>query len=318
MTKRYDTIIVGGGPAGLAAAKHLGFFGRDVLVLDRQISPLRFNGNPIHNYPGVRATITGQALLRQFQGEAKSAGATILAAKVTDISGHFPEFSVRAENLKRSDEVKTYSARTLLLAPGVAIIHPAMDHRWENWLKIASHPHVCYYCVDCEAPLTRGKSVLLISVGSPKQALLNARLLKKFAREVNIFFPDDAYLPLPPESRVLLEQSGFRWSTGTIKAVTLTAPGIRQSLLLESGEKLQCNCFFVSTLRIPRTEFLKNLNIARNERGAILTDEQGQTNLEGVWAAGDVRPVARQIAVAVGTGNYAALMIHRKLAESET
>jgi thioredoxin reductase (NADPH) len=73
----------------------------------------------------------------------------------------------------------------------------------------------------------------------------------------------------------------------------------------------------VSTLRIPRTEFLKNLNIAQNERGAILTDEQGQTNIEGVWAAGDVRPVARQIAVAVGTGNYAALMIHRKLAETE-
>lgn len=315
MIPKYETIIIGGGPAGLSAAKHLGFFQHKILVIDRRVSPLQFNGNPIHNYPGVRSSITGQALLRQFQGEARAAGANILHANVNRISGQYPDFTVWTQKQNGAGEEKSFQARTILLATGVAIIHPAINHNWENWLEIASKPRACYYCVDCEAPLTRGKSVLMISVGSAKQAITNAHLLKEFSRDVKIFVPSDAYLPLSDEGRRLLEQSGIHWTTGTIKSVSLVAPGIRQSLLLQNGEKLNCNCFFVSTLRIPRTGFLKSLKISLNNRGAILTDERGQTNIDGIWAAGDVRPIAKQIAVAVGTGNYAALMIHRKLVE---
>ena len=66
---------------------------------------------------------------------------------------------------------------------------------------------------------------------------------------------------------------------------------------------------------LPRSKIVASLGLHLNDRGAILSDESGQTNVEGVWTAGDVRPVARQIAVAVGTGNWAALAIHRKLSQ---
>jgi thioredoxin reductase (NADPH) len=313
--KSYDIVIIGGGPAGLAAAKHLAFYRRKVLVVDRKTGPLWYNLNPIHNYPGITRPIAGQALIKQLQGEVTTLGAEIFLANAIGINGTFPDFQITIQSLSNLHKTEIIQAKTILLATGVSILHPKVNHQWENWLAVTQKAGTCFYCIDCEAPLMQGKKVQLLSVGTVNQAIRTAQALQRFASEVEIFICTDGLKPFDTEDRLLLEKAGFTWRAGTIQSVSIIAPGIRQVITTHQNEKLAANCFFVSSIRRPRAELAHAVGIKLAEHDAILTDDQGKTNVAGIWAAGDVRPVARQIAVAVGTGNYAALMINKTLNE---
>jgi len=86
-----------------------------------------------------------------------------------------------------------------------------------------------------------------------------------------------------------------------------------QSVTLADGRRLKANVFFVAHIGVARSELARQIGIEVDEKGNIVTDHRGKTNIEGIWAAGDVRPVTQQIAMAVGTGNYAALMMNQFL-----
>lgn len=315
MERSYETVIIGGGPAGLAAAKHLAFYHRRVLVVDRKTGPLWFNLNPIHNYPGISHPITGQSLIKQLQREVATLGAEICLANTIEINGRFPGFLITIQLLSNLQQTEFIHAKTILIATGVSILHPKVNHQWENWLSVTQKAGTCYYCIDCEAPLMQGKKVQILSVGTVNQAIKTARALQRFASQVEIFICTDGFKPFDTEDQLLLKNSGFTWRAGTIQSVSIIAPGIRQILTTHQNDKIATNCFFVSSIRRPRSELARAIGIKLTEHGAIITDDQGKTNISGVWAAGDVRPIARQIAVAVGTGNYAALMINKTLDE---
>ncbi|MFW9847919.1 MAG: FAD-dependent oxidoreductase, partial [Candidatus Thorarchaeota archaeon] len=85
------------------------------------------------------------------------------------------------------------------------------------------------------------------------------------------------------------------------------------TITLDNGEVLKSEVFFVAYISEPRSELAQSLGIDVDKRGNIVTDHRGKTNIEGVWAAGDCRPITQQIAMATGTGNYAALMINQFL-----
>ena len=71
--------------------------------------------------------------------------------------------------------------------------------------------------------------------------------------------------------------------------------------------------FFVSYIAEPRSKLAKDLKIQTDNRSCIITDHRGKTNIEGVWAVGDVRAITQSVAMAVGTGNYAAIMANKFL-----
>ncbi len=315
MTNSYETVIIGGGPAGLAAAKHLAFYQRKVLVIDRKTGPLWYNLNPIHNYPGITRPISGQSLIKQLKGEVTALGAEIKHANAIKIEGIFPNFTITTQLLSDSQKTEIIQAKTILLATGVSIIHPKVNHQWENWLAVTQKAGTCYYCIDCEAPLMQGKKVEIVSVGTVNQAIKNALALRRFVSDVEIFICTDGFILPNDEDKRMLENSGFTWRIGMLQSVSIIAPGIRQVLTTQAQEKITANTFFVSSIRRPRAELAREAGIKLTEHGAIIADEQGNTNIKGIWAAGDVRPVARQIAVAAGTGNYAALMINKALNE---
>ena len=154
MTQIYDTIIIGGGPAGLSAAKHLAFHKQRVLVIDRKTGPLNYNENPVQNYLGAPVSNTGQTLLRQFQGEAVAMGARVINENVTRIEGQFPDFRVTACGLVRSNATTEYRAKTLLLATGVTIIHPKINGSWLEWLPIAGRARACLLLYRLRGPVT--------------------------------------------------------------------------------------------------------------------------------------------------------------------
>ncbi len=311
--KLFDTIIIGGGPAGCAAALHLAYHKRKVLVLDRGTSPMHFHTNTIMNFPSLATYSEGRTLLRQLQGVAKSAGAQFKEANVVRVSGAYPEFKVETARSYRTRDESTYLARTLVFATGTSRKHPRVKGQWRNWLPVANVGNGAFYCPDCEAPLCKDKEVLVVNVGTVGSALHVANSLTRFTDKIKILMTEDAYIPFEGQDLSRLENSPFEWTRGKIKEVEFPVPGRLQRVVLESGEVLQAEVFFVAFVATPRSEVAQTIGVDVDDKGNIITDHRGKTNIEGVWAAGDCRPITQQIAMATGTGNYAALMINQFL-----
>jgi thioredoxin reductase (NADPH) len=313
LPKIYDTIIIGGGPAGCSAALHLGYHRRNVLVLDRGTSPMHFHTNSILNFSTGMAYTEGRTLIRQLSGAGKGAGAKFKAANVCEVSGSYPEFTVETEPSYRTKDRSVYKAKTLIFATGTARKHPLVGGQWRRWLPVANVGNGAFYCPDCEAPLCKGKKILVVNVGTVGSALHIANTVARFTKKVQILMTEDAFVPFEDQDLSKLDDSPYPWTSGKIKSIHYKLPGTSQSVVLESGERLAANAFFVAFVARPRTDLAKQCGVELDERGNILTDKRGKTNVEGVWAAGDCRAITQQVAMAIGTGNYAALMINQFL-----
>ncbi|MGY5872772.1 MAG: NAD(P)/FAD-dependent oxidoreductase [Candidatus Thorarchaeota archaeon] len=318
MVKIYDAVIIGGGPAGVSAALHLAYHERSVLVLDRGTSPMHFHTNSILNFPGS-VYHEGRSLLRNFQGDARAAGAEFLAADVVEISGSYPKFKLKTSPSYRTKDENEYYAKTLLLATGTARKHPKVNGQWRRWLPVANVGNGAFYCPDCEAPMCKNKEVLIVNVGTVGSALHVANCVGRFTDndKIQILMTEDAYVPFDTHDTTKLDKSPYKWTQGKIKSITFPRPGAVQSVTLEDGRKLRTNVFFVAFVDVARSELARQIGITVDAKGNIITDHRGKTNIEGVWAAGDVRPITQQIAMAVGTGNYAALMMSQFLGNEQ-
>lgn len=312
MVKIYDAIIIGGGPAGVSAALHLAFHKRSVLVLDRGTSPMYFHTNSILNFSGS-VYHEGRSLLRNMQGEARAAGAEFLAADVIEISGRYPKFKVKTHSSFRSKDDNKYHAKTILLATGTSRKHPKVKGQWRGWLPVANVGNGSFYCPDCEAPLCKDKEVLVVNAGTVGSALHVANTLTRFTDKIKILMTEDAYSPIENQDLSKLDNSPFEWIQGKIESVDFTRPGVVQSIILEDGRKIKANVFFVAFVDVVRSELAQQIGVNVDAKGNILSDHRGKTNVEGIWAAGDVRPITQQVAMAVGTGNYSALMMNQFL-----
>jgi len=124
---------------------------------------------------------------------------------------------------------------------------------------------------------------------------------------------EDAYVPFEDQDLSKLDSSPHPWTRGKIKSISFPRPGVVQSVTLTDGRKLKANVFFVAFVDVVRSELAQQIGVEVDAKGNILTDHRGKTKVEGVWAAGDVRPITQQVAMAVGTGNYAAVMMNQFL-----
>ena len=299
----HDTVVIGGGPAGLSAALHLAFHQRDVLVLDQGSGPLRYTTTPLWNVPGFVGK-RGVDILKTMRQEAESAGARPLKADALSVSGAEGAFTVQTS-------AGLLHTRTLLLATGVARFHPLVGHQMEPWLPYAAKGNT-YYCPDCEAPEVLNQDVLVIGIDAPDGAAGVALGLSEFAHQVTVLLTGQADQSLSPGLQARLAVRGIGVRVGNIAAVS-GAHGLLNHLVLESGEQLEHQAYFVIGPKLPRNELAIQLGLELGPKGHIKTGWRGQTNVPGVWAAGDVQPQTQQVSVAAGSGNMAAVMIDQHL-----
>ena len=308
-SNHYDTIIIGGGPAGISAAMHLGFHGRRVMIVDRKSSPMFFATTSIQNYPGVKPLVSARDLLRKMRTELREYAVESVFGNVVKIEGSYPKFRVHIEARSKEKAQTTVFAKTLVFATGISRKHPRVKGEWQKWLPFAAKKEISFYCPDCDSPLTAGKDILIVNAGTANSALHVARLITPYAQRIRIFMTEDGYVPFSKESETILNQSGYEWTSGLIDEIQIEKPGERQFLITTDNRRFECNTFFVSWIGEPRSELAKTLGVKVDSKGSIVTDHRGKTNIEGVWAAGDVRPMTQAVATAVGSGVYAGLMI---------
>ncbi len=303
----YDVIVVGAGPAGLTAAIYTAREGLETLVVEKA-APGGQAGvtQVIDNYPGFDEGISGEEFARRLTNQARRFGVEILQAQeVVDIreDGRYREV-VTADGA-------TYCGGAVLIATGAR--YRRLDVPGEAEL-IGVNIH---FCATCDGAFYKGKEVLV--VGGGNSGFEEGLFLTRFARKVTIL----EYEPQVRASRILQEKVAGREDMEVITNHAVEAFLVSQDNKLagvrvrdRATEEIKVwhpDGVFVFIGMQPNSEFLPP-QIARDERGFVLTDDRLQTTMPGVFAAGDVRAGATaQAAAAAGEGATAALMIRSYL-----
>ncbi|NAZ25877.1 MAG: FAD-dependent oxidoreductase [Thermofilum sp.] len=302
--KKYDVIIVGAGIAGLTAALYAARQKLSTLVISADLGGQLLLTNEIQNFPGFMS-ISGLELIRKVEEQAKTYGAEILFDEVTSIAEQENLFTVKTA----SDN--EFQAEAVVLAFGKSPKEMGVPGEKELKGKGVS------YCVICDAPLYRGKKVVLVGWGLHNYE--NIVLLRDYASKVYWVFPGEK----PLEEEELLNEA---MSKGNVELVPFSEPvevkGDKrvQALVVrnkKTGElkTLEVDGVFVEMGYVTKTDFLKGL-VQLNEKGEVVVDKMCRTSKPGIFAAGDVSEMPhKQAVIAAGMGACAALSAYAYVME---
>ena len=312
----YDTLSVGGGPAGLSAALHLAWHDRKVAVIDRVSGPLFYTLEKLWNVPGMPEA-TGAEIQKRLRAQAESLGAEVVRGNVVKAEGAEGDFTLHGAS------GEAWRGRTLLLATGVARYHPTVDGDFTPCFKYAGKGNL-FYCTDCEGPELTGKDTIVIGAASPDAAASLAVALSRYTDRIRLLLaPDRKAYPgvaeeVSPHRAERLRERGIPVLKGDIRRL-VGDKRLLSGLELADGTLLTAEAFFVSHAVRGRTELARELGIeiAATGEHAQPRSQRGDTNVPGVWIAGDLRPITQQVAVAMGTGNLAAVMIDQYLRKGD-
>ncbi len=291
----YDVIILGGGPAGLTAGIYLSRSGKKTLLLEGHEGGEAARIERVENYPGFPEGISGSDLIARIREQAQAFGTEIRSEEATALEAIGEERRVRGE-------AEVLVARSVIIAIGT---HPRRLHipgEKELFGRGVS------YCATCDGPLFRGKPVAV--VGGGNTAVHEALHLAGLASRVYLIHRRD----LLRAEHVASERAR---SHPRVEIVWDSIPqrflgdeflsGI-EILNKKTGavRVLEAAAVFVSIGAHPRTDFLRGV-LALDSEGFIVTRENLETSIPGVFAAGDVRAQEfRQIVTAVAEGARAA------------
>jgi len=293
----YDIVIVGGGPAGLTAAVYARRAGKTALVIEKGGFGGQIAFSPkVENIPGTQS-ISGAEFADQLVEQAMNLGADAEMETVVSIQRGEHAFIVNTE------EGGAYEARSVILAVGVKHRMLGLDGEEEligNGLS---------FCAVCDGAFYQGQDVAMIGGGN--SALQEALLLAETSRKVTVVqnlphFTGEKALADALLSRDNVEVLFSTLVTGYEQADgTLTGLRVRNQT---TGEErtLAVSGVFAAVGIVPQSELVKD-QIACTEDGRIITNEHMETNLKGVYAAGDVRTTPlRQVITACADGAVAA------------
>jgi thioredoxin reductase (NADPH) len=275
--KIYDLVILGCGPAGLSAAINATIRNKEVVVMGTEIcSPPLHKAQVVDNYLGLPA-MKGKDLLDAFQEHAEKMGVKIMAQKaetITEMDGLYL--------ILLGEDVIT--SRTIVIATGVPYkpTLPQEDFFLGKGLG---------YCATCDGPIYRGKDVLLI--GHSDEAEHEANFMAEICNKVY-------YIPLYKkvgslDSRVQILDS---------RPDSIIGTDFVEGLRLKDGREIAVEGLFVLGGETAPDRLIPGLKIEKNH---IIVNRQQETNLPGVYAAGDCTGPPYQVAKSVGEGQVAGL-----------
>ena len=274
--EQYDAIIVGSGPAGLAAAINLKIRKKQFLLFGSARLSAKVELSPrIDNYLGF-PTVTGPEMVARFREHIDQMGIEITGEQVTTVYPMGGYFSVStAKNI--------YQAAGVILATGAA---PAKLLPGEERLLGAG----VSYCATCDAPISKGKTVAVL--GWSKEAAAEANFLAEIAEKVY-------YIKVKPHDTPLKE--GVIPLKGSVREIVGEG---RVSALQTSEERIPLDSVFILRDSLPPSSLVPGLV---SERGFLPVDTDMQTEIPGLFAAGDLTGRPHQLMRATGQGQIAAL-----------
>jgi len=292
--KEYDVIIVGAGPAGMAAGIYAARQKMNALMITRSVGGQLSLASSVENWPGIKS-ISGFDLFKNFEEHLKQYDLAMENGEVMEISRDKKRFTV-----KTSD--KTFSCKAVIVTAGR--ISRKLNVPGENKYlgKGVSS------CATCDAPLFGGKTVAIAGTGNT--AMNVVLLLSKYAKKIYLI---SKYDQLRGE-KVWIDRLSDLSKKGKLevfyssKTTEILGEKFVNAIKIEQGGKektLKVDGIFVEIGMTPETEFVE---VNKNEKGEILVNSKGETSEKGIFAAGDCTDVPyKQIVISSGEGAKAAL-----------
>lgn len=294
--KIYDVIIIGAGPAGMTAALYASRANLSTLMIERGIPGGQMaNTEDIENYPGYDS-ILGPDLSQKMFDHSKAFGAEYAYGDVQSISDETEYKIVHAHN-------RDYKARAIILASGAQYKKIGVPGEEELGGRGVS------YCAVCDGAFFKGKDLFVIGGGD--SAVEEGVFLTRFANKVTIVHRRDELRAQKILQKRAFdnEKIDFIWNH-TLKEITEKDGKVGGARLVSTIDGTETDHeidgVFIYIGMNPITGFVQDLGIT-NEQGYIVTNEAMETNIPGIFAAGDVREkTLRQVVTATNDGSIAA------------
>lgn len=301
-----DTIILGSGPAGLAAALYTGRASLNPLVITGNEFGGQINTtSEVENYPGFSGE-TGPELVEVMKAQAERFGAEITMDYIEKVD-------LNQHPFKLSSHGKEYYANSLILTVGASYRKLGVPGEEELTGRGVS------YCATCDGFFFSGKEIVI--VGGGDSALEEAIFLTKFASKVTIIHRRDelragAILEKRARNNEKIE---FIWDTVVTKVNGEEAVTGLELKNVKTGETstFKTDGVFIAIGHIPNSKLVDG-QLDIDEQGFVITDKHLRTSKEGVWAAGEITDsIFRQAITSAGMGAAAAIETERWLSEQE-
>lgn len=312
MSKVYDVIVIGGGPAGLSAALYAGRARLNTLVIEKKKEGGQIAlTSEVENYPGCVEGESGPSLIDRMHRQVLHFGAEVVYDEIESV---FLEGSIKQLRGKKD----VYKAKTIIIATGASSRPIGCVGEKEYTGKGVS------YCATCDGSFFEDFDIYV--VGGGDTAVEEAMYLTKFGRSVTIIHRRDELRAAKSiqDKAFKNEKIKFMWNTvvkelggdGILSSMVVENVKTGELTTIEADEEDMTFGLFGFIGYLPKTELFKD--ILTLENGYIVTDENMKTNIDGVFAAGDVRVKSlRQVVTAAADGAIAAVQAEKYIESLE-
>jgi len=302
---KFDVVIIGAGPSGYTAGIYCSRAGYDTLILSGILPGGQLvNTTEVENYPGFEKGVMGPDLMIEMRKQTQRMGTTIVDDEVVNVDFRNSPFKI----LTGSEE---YEGRAVIIATGANPRKLGLEGEQTFAGKGVS------YCATCDGPFFRNQE--LIVVGGGDSAIEEGTFLTKFATKIHLVHRRNELRAskIMQERALNNEKIEFHWDSEVIdiKGDQKMQQGVIKNIKTNEETTLDVGGLFVAIGHVPNTKLFKN-QIDLDDEGYIILKNKTHTNIEGVFAAGDVHDRSyRQAITAAGFGCMAAIDVDKYLTE---
>lgn len=275
----YDLVVVGSGAAGLGAGLYAGRYRMNTLVIGGSFGGATATAGVIHNYPG-NADVDGYELMKLMKKQCVDLGVTVAAGWVTAVEKDGSCFRI---TIGEGEKAKQVGSKTVLFAMGTERRKLGVPGEEELAAKGV------HYCVTCDGPLYADKTIAV--VGGGDGSVKGVNLAAEYAKKIYLIVRGNE-LKAEPINAEQMERLGDKvevlYETNVTKILgEQSVTSIELDKAHNGSTTLDLDGIFIEIGAVPQKELPESLGVALDERGYITCDNLMNTNVPGVYAAGD-------------------------------
>ncbi|MFX0027238.1 MAG: NAD(P)/FAD-dependent oxidoreductase [Candidatus Hermodarchaeota archaeon] len=271
LEKIYDLIVLGGGPTAIGCAIYAARFAMDVLIIGKTFGGLIATTHLVENYPGIAST-SGQGLMQMFKDHMDSLSIPYISDEIISIEKVEDHFVLHSFFQK-------FKAYTICIATGSERRKLGIPGEEEFTGRGVS------YCATCDGPFYKGKTVCVI--GGSDSAAKEALFLSQNVKKVYIIYRGKEIRAEPINKKRVYENDKIEIIT-TTNIVEIKGDTNVKSVIFDNGKELNIDGVFIEIGSLPNSDLAKSIGVETNKKGEIKINRKSETNIPGIFAAGDV------------------------------